>query len=287
MRPPLLLSIAVTLLGIGAALGTLAWGIGNAAVYRESVPVESAPHFFGAPERSIEEIEVRAFYFVPRDKERAAVGHWREILTGALDSLVQFHSLETRGRSRITYTIYPAVILGEQGHLVYDSESTQRGNPHALISVGEEIERRVARPDGDLYRVEFASRNGETEPSRHTVFFIMYEGVGAVGGMIHESARESAAEIAREIGIPEDVVFVVNIESADGFFLVNREFVDGLYGPHGASIVAHEFYHTLGVPDAYLAHDETPTSADLMGLGRFRPLETTYLGREVLEGMGL
>ncbi len=285
MHKPLFYIIG-TLAGIALALAWLTWGVGRAAVYHEALPERGVPHLYATPERSIEEIEIRAFYFVPRDKEDAVVEEWRELMAGALDSLVAFHALQTQHRSRISYTLFPSAVIGEREHLFYDTDSTERGNPHALISVGEELERRVSRPKGDLYDSRFAVQSGD-HTAKHVVFFIMYEGVGSAGGMIHESERESAQEIAGELGLSEDVVFVVNIESVDGFFLVNREIVGGVHGLHGASIVAHEFYHTLGVPDAYLAYNETPTSDDLMGLGRFREIERTYLGAEVLEGLGL
>lgn len=103
---------------------------------------------------------------------------------------------------------------------------------------------------------ELEGRKFITRPDgAYPVTFIMYEGVGAAG--------------------------------AEGFFLVNREFLAGIHGSFGNSILAHEFYHTLGAPDAYEISDTIPVSADIMGFGRAKPLDKTYLSKETLENFGL
>lgn len=89
----------------------------------------------------------------------------------------------------------------------------------------------------------------------YPVLAIMYEGVGASGG--------------------------------GNTALVSRVFLaDPRYELSGASILAHEFYHTLGVPDAYDLITTAPLSDDLMGLARSGAIERAYLDKAVLKEMG-
>lgn len=93
----------------------------------------------------------------------------------------------------------------------------------------------------------------ETGP--YPVLAVMYEGVGASGG--------------------------------GNTALVSRVFLaDPRYDYSGASILAHEFYHTLGVPDAYDLGTAAPLSGDIMGLERNSAIERAYLGKAVLRQFG-
>ena len=100
----------------------------------------------------------------------------------------------------------------------------------------------------------FVSTEGSGTP--YSVLLIMYEGVGASGG-------DTTALISRT-------------------FLVAPE-----YREFGASILAHEFYHTLGIPDGFDLTTAISTTSDIMGLGRFRPIEKTYLNKATLTALGL
>jgi len=86
---------------------------------------------------------------------------------------------------------------------------------------------------------------------------IVYEGVGA-----------SASE---------HVAFLNNV------YLSQDQYINS----YGSSFLAHEFYHTIGVPDTYISEDDVPLSHDLMGMGRYRPLSLTYLSQEVMDSLGL
>ena len=97
---------------------------------------------------------------------------------------------------------------------------------------------------------------GKDSGNEYRVALIMYEGVGASGG----------GNIA----------------------LVSRVFLtDSRYGAVSSSILAHEFYHTLGLPDAYILETSAPTSEDIMGLGRERPIERAFIGRKTLNELGI
>jgi len=54
-----------------------------------------------------------------------------------------------------------------------------------------------------------------------------------------------------------------------------------------ASIIAHEFYHTLGFPDKYNTVTGSAFSEDIMGLGRLRPIEETFIDSDILKRAGL
>ena len=100
----------------------------------------------------------------------------------------------------------------------------------------------------------------------YRVIVIIYEGVGDAGS-------DNVALLGRA-------------------FLTNEE-----YSLFAATFLAHEFYHTLGIPDGYIASAkvfpdgqqtsiEILTSGDLMARIRI-PIEYTYLQRDTLRTMGL
>lgn len=93
------------------------------------------------------------------------------------------------------------------------------------------------------------------ETGQYNVALIMYEGVGASG--------------------------------SDNVAFVSRVFLsDQRYKFQSASILAHEFYHTLGMLDAYDIVTGMPFSQDIMGVGRSGPIEKTFIDSEVLKQMG-
>lgn len=272
------------LFGIAGALASLYFWVGSPRLYEYAGLTFAEPHLYGDSQRSIGRIKVAAVYFVPKDKEEEIDAGWRELLEENFKKLRAFHALQFQGRSEVSFTAYPEPVIGRKGHIAYDTADTNRGNPKALLNVSEELEERLFSSAGDLYRTDFWRH----EEGEYSALFILYEGVGAVGGVIAESGHESVADIARELGVPESVVFPVNVKSVDGFFLLSRTFLaDPEYRAFGASLLAHEFYHTIGIPDAYDQNTGKAESADIMGLGRYRPIEKTYMRREVARALGL
>lgn len=275
--------LVIVFVFIFAVLALMYFWIGVPKVYRSASPELNQPYIYNNPEQSIKDIRIAAFYFVPRNKAKLQIENWKQILEAGLQELREFHSLQFQGLSAVSYEIYADPIIGLEDNLSYDTEVTQRGNPRALINIAEELEARVFRLEGDLFSPDFAKHSESAYP----VLFIMYEGVGASGGVIYESELESVSDIAREVGLPESVIFKVNVESTDGFFLVNREFLAGTHGPAGTSVFAHEFYHTIGVSDGYDEETAVAQTPDIMGLGRTKPLDKTYLSNETLSHLGL
>lgn len=113
----------------------------------------------------------------------------------------------------------------------------------------------LRRISAELEGREIISRS-DTNNSAYRVFLILYEGVGASGS--------------------ENIALVSNIFMADSQYESVR-----------ATIMAHEFYHTLGIPDFYDIPTAVPTSSDIMGLGSSKPIEKTFILRETLKKMGL
>lgn len=259
---------------IFGALGTLHFWLGSPEIYRENQLKTSPPHLYSNSSVSIAEIRLFAFYFIPKNKKGSAFSTWKETLTENLEKLQKFHDLQFQGRSKISFEIYPEPVIGLKDNIEYDTDDTNRGNAHALLNIAEEINNRalIAKSAG-----------------AYPVLFILYEGVGASGGIIQESGHETKKEIAEEIEVPESLIYIVDITSVDGFFLLGRSFLSNQSAnPNGATILGHEFYHTLGIEDSYDQTSELATtfSPDIMGSGRLRRLENTYISRETLKNLG-
>lgn len=228
------------------------FGVGKPKVYQESFQLAPSPHFYGRPDLSVSKIAIKAFYFVPKNRTKRTSSEWYQVLEKSLKKLVNFNSLQLQGRSEVVYKIYPVPIVGEKEGIDYDTENTQYGNPQALLAMNREIKRRVLDSAGDLYDLDFS----ETEAPYRRVAMILYEGVGASG-------TDDAAMVSR-------------------IFLTDPE-----YSLTGATIFTHEFYHTLGLPDGYTIPEAVPTTEDIMGLGKQRPVEKTYIQREFLRKLGI
>lgn len=236
---------------IGALLA-IYFFIGVPTIYREQQLAIHVPHYYDHPAQSIGTIRVSAFYFVPQNRVSTALLNWREILEENLQKLQAFHRVQFQGLSVLEYTIYPKPVIGLQDSISYDTDNTAHGNPEALRRVAKEIEERMVNPSGDLYHPDFSPH----ENRAYQVILIMYKGVGAAGS--------------------ENVAFV------------SQSFLaEAAYRAYGASIMGHEFYHTLGIPDGYELETARPTSEDIMGSGRLLPIEKTYIQREMLKHLGL
>lgn len=244
--------LLLILLVIAVLLSLIYWFIGSSPVYQEPLPVFKELHLYNNPEQSIKDIEVLVFYFVPSNKIELIYEDWFASIDNSLKKLQDFHSLQLQSRSNLVYWIYQEPVIGLQDSQFYDTDNTQYGNPNALKSIAIELEQRVLKPEGDLYNQSIA----ELDDSTYLSFIIIYEGVGALGG--------------------------------DNTALISRSFLsDSEYEYVGASIMAHEFYHTLAVPEGYEIPSAVNFTSDIMGLGRLRPIEKTYLRPETLNAFGL
>jgi hypothetical protein len=246
--------------------------------------VEKPAHFYDGPSRAITDLRLKIFYVVPEDKAAQVATGWRETINQVLEKAADFHRFQFRGKSELNYDVYPEIVILKNKSVFYDTEKTDRGNPKALIAIAQELEGRAFSKGGDLYSQNFVFR----KEGEYPVLGIVYEGVGAGGGVIFESQKESVAEIAKQFKIPESMIFKVDVKSADGFFIISRQFLtDSQYALFRDSLFYHEFAHTFGLPDLYDWDSNIPFSDDIMGSGRREPIETTYLGRDLLKNLGV
>lgn len=265
---------------IFASLAAIYFFVGTSKIYVEELSEERNPHIYGNSERSISKIKIFAVYFAAKNKTEFIKESWGHPIQDALINLQKFHFLQFAGLSKINYAIYPRPVIGLKESIEYDTETTDGGNPSALLRIAEELENRIFNSNGDLFLKEFI----EHERNEYPVLAVIYEGVGAVGGIVYESELEIKEEIAEQAGVPEELIHIVDVKSVDGFFLTNILFLQ-----NSTSVFAHEFYHTLGIPDAYATHGfyDVPLGQDIMGIGRFRPIEKTYFEKNTLKQLGV
>ncbi len=238
-------------------------------------------HFYKDSSLDITKIKLKVFYVIPKDKKQNLDPRWQETLKSSLAQVALFHKLELRGFSSLAYDIFPQpVFLGEKEEF-YNSTSTDGGNPRGLISIAEDIDRRVFKQGGDLYDAEFAKFSSDEYP----VMGLIYEGVGASGGVIYDAKNgETRPEIAKRLGVQESMIYIVNVDSVKGFFLLNLDYLRkkdlAVFGP---TFLYHELAHSFGLPD----REDSSEEVDIMGVGRQDPIEASFIGRDLLRGLGV
>jgi hypothetical protein len=80
----------------------------------------------------------------------------------------------------------------------------------------------------------------------------------------------------------------VGAAGADGYMILSRTYLTkDEYRANRGALFYHEFAHTFGVPDRYDLTNNDPYSGDVMGSGRYKPLDTNYLGRDIIFSLGL
>ena len=242
-------------IGIAAVLAFLYFRVGVPDIYANQNSIKVSAHIYDKPDLSIKKINLIAVYFVPKDRQELQITDWQERLDNSLSRLTAFHRLETSGNSVINYVIYPQPMIGLELGQNYDTENTNYGNPHALIAVGRELEARLLSPDGDLWSPEIAA---PVYKNSYRSVIVLYEGTGASGAVGEPMALLSRLYLTR----PE-------------------------YQTYGTTLLAHEFYHTLGLPEGYEVPSEDPITSDIMGAGRLKSIERTYINADALDRLGL
>jgi hypothetical protein len=245
------LSIAV-IAGIALGVWLIYAQVGASAVASGGKLPPVAPHYYERPQQSIANLDLLVIYFVPKDKKPAPKPAWQEAISQAVAGLHAFHTLQLQGSSAIVSYVSQEPVRGASSTIEYDTNRTDDGNPAGLRSISRELAARLTT--GDLH--EMLDRFNGSMP----IIYVVYQGVGASG--------------------------------MEGAALLNIRFLtDPQYATYGTSLFTHEFYHTVGVPDGYAIgndlHSDYPTTGDLMGLGRRRPLERNYLQQETLAGLGI
>jgi hypothetical protein len=244
---------ATVLAALAGGLWLLSFVVGVPRINEQPAP-PSTPHLATDVGQSLRAVEVRAVYFVPRDRLNRLLPDWLSTIERTLDEVRAFHERQLKNTSRLTYRLYPEPVIGRDDAAAYDTAVTDGGNPEALRRISRELEERLFTPGGDRYRPAFVAASEDA----YRPLLIIYEGVGASGAV-----GEPAALVSR-------------------LFLTQDE-----YRAVSPTLVAHELYHTFGLPDAYDAGHGEPTGSDLMGQGRFRPIGRAFLDRASLTALGL
>ncbi len=220
------------------------------------------PHLYENEEISIEKISLTVFYFVPKDSLTKKRDDWKEITEPHLKNLLNFHSSQFENTSTIHYQFFPQVITGEKTAEQYES-FFEHEDHDSIVPIRDEIRRRVLDKQGDLYSL---LQNNVGNSDSREVFLVVFEGAGAAGN--------------------------------NDFALISRAYLtDSKYQTNGSTFLAHEFYHTLGIPDFYKKSSRVYenneqvsisliTKKDIMGQV-ITPLSNTYIDTATLKKMGL
>lgn len=246
---------------LACALIGLTLFVGVTKVNPKPLLQATQPHLYGNKNISIEKINITVFYFVPKDATTTERSDWKEVTEQHLKRLIAFHTLMFENTSKINYTFFPEIIIGNKATKEYETVFKTEDND-ALIPVKEEITQKVLSPGGNLY----ASLAKTKDTTSRNVYLVVFEGKGAAGN--------------------------------DTFALVSRSYLtDKAYEETSSTFLAHEFYHTLGLLDNYKTsriiykeNQETTISLlnkkDIMGQVNIA-LPYTYIDTETLKSMGL
>ena len=158
---------ALIFLFIIGAFALIYFGIGKPEIRTLQRQEIKKTHAYQNPNESIEKINLRLIYFIPKDKKPFTDSSWREALKKSTEELLAFHKVQLGDSSNLTVSIDESPTIGESESRQYDTNDTNRGNPHALTSIINELEER---------RIILPEKTGS-----YDVTYIVYEGVGAAG----------------------------------------------------------------------------------------------------------
>lgn len=223
-------------------------------------------HLASDPGQTIAKIKIKAFYFVPFGEQPEDAKQWQSQLEESLKNTADFYTEQLNNSVNISWDIYPQAIIGEQAKIFYDTEDTNNGNPHALITVREELLRRFFTSPQNSNDADFV----KVQNSEYLALAILYEGLGSSATLITSNTLLTSGidSVSLQPGQPQA-------------FLVSRYFFTGnSYKDYYNSIFAHEFGHILGLEDSFNLDSGETRDSDIMGSGRFRPLSITYLSQQ-------
>lgn len=257
--------IFITFFFLAISLAGLTFFVGVLRVAPIAPLTPSKAHLYGNPDAPIENISLLVLYFVPKDRAERAINNWEEVIEPHLKELQEFHNLQLSGKSKISYEFYPEIIVGEKKGGEYEIKILNHSDPEAIIPVTEEISRRVLSSVGDLY-LNNLNQEKDMSGGARQVYLVVFEGEGGAG-------------------------------NGDTSLISRAYLTDNGYKPFGTTFLAHEFYHTLGLPDNYQQSfyvygdsQKIPISVlaseDIMGRVRI-PIRNSYIDRETLKKMGI
>lgn len=218
-------------------------------------------HFYGEPNLNLSSIKLYALYVVPQFKKNQLKNDWQKLIKEALDKAKSFHQVQFRNLSKIDYEIHPQPIvlenIPETDKIGFDSSEMS-----ILLKMIENLEKELSPKLTDL------------KNNSYKILVIFYEGEGAFGAAITEKS-----DLLKNYKGSANILPTA-IENFNGLAFVS---IDYLTKPYGESILYHEIAHALGIPDGY--QNDKDLSLDIMGNGRFLPLEINYLNHETINKM--
>lgn len=226
------------------------------------IPKKPSLHLANDNTKSIYDVNIKVVYFTPVDLEPLTNWEWKDGINKTMEDVARFYNLQLG--NRIRYNIYPNVVVGKETHAFYDGEKTDNGNPNALISVREEVLKRLFNKNGDLFDGEFLKLNKNT----YEILLIIYEGTGA-SAMIYQNNDTSGTDVFR---IETDGPPAIILSSA----YLNSQY----YIQFGSTILAHEIGHSFALSDSIDDVTNSYKDNDLMGAGRRRTIGQTYISEK-------
>jgi hypothetical protein len=254
--------LIITFIFLALSLIILALFVGVQKVEKKPVLTPIRPHMYDNESSSLENIHITVFYFIPKDVISKMDTTWQVSTQKHIEDLVSFHTMQFEGSSKITYDFFPEAIIGKRSVSEYESVLGYDDND-SLSQIKEEVISRILTDGGDFYS---SYTKFKKNTSGKDVYLIVFEGKGAAGN--------------------------------DAFALVSKSYLtDPVYKEYASTFLAHEFYHTLGLPDnyqtsSYVYKDNQQVSIslltmkDIMGQVNI-PLSHTYIDTETLKKMGL
>lgn len=245
--------VFVFFLILGAAWGV--WQKFSPRLVSHGISTEpNSAHFYQNQAISLKKIHLFLVYVVPKDRSGRSNLVWPGDISSVADKFQAFHTLQFRGSSALLYEIYPKPFILSHESIFYDTTNTADGNPAALNSVSTEIHQRILSTSGDSYSADAAQFMSASDS--FPVVGLIYEGVGASG-------------------------------TKSALILSSSYFNNSVYESFRESLMYHEFGHALGLPDRYDPSNGAPSDNDIMGGGRYRPIEFSYLDSNLLAGLGI
>lgn len=254
-------NIVITFIFLVVSLLSLTFFVGNEKNASMPQLARITPHMFNNKNDSIQNINLTVFYFIPKDAVVRKDIDWKGNIETHIQELINFHNVQFHNTSKISYTFYPEIIIGNKTTKEYEG-FFEGGENDALLPIKDEIVSRAVDTKGQSYYESMTK--GKAKDTRNS-YMVIFEGKGAAGN--------------------------------DDFALVSHAYlVNNQYKESGSTFLAHEFYHTLGLLDNYESSvyvfkdgQQRPislvTNKDIMGQVNV-PLSYTYIDMATLKKMG-
>ncbi|BCX15243.1 MAG: hypothetical protein KatS3mg097_135 [Candidatus Parcubacteria bacterium] len=222
----------------------------------------STLHFYDEPSIDLKHINLYAIYVVAADKKNEIKNNWQQLIEKSLQKISAFHQNQFRNLSHLEYKIYKQPIIIENIDTMNNKGFDVTSLPE-FFKIIEKIDKEMP--------LDFITNKNDI----YKILVIFYEGENtAFGSAIVD--KENIAEKYQQ----SSRIITTTIENFNGVALISNDYLNK---PYGESILYHEIAHTLGIPDFY--KDNQELSLDIMGNGRFIPLEINYLDYEIIKKM--